>query len=83
MKILAKSIKGKEFIYDASTAGRVSARNAQKVCDIVNNYKSILGCSEDEVYHVYDVYECDNAYYYAMNRRFILHKDGHVSVKNY
>lgn len=83
MKILAKTIKGQEFIYSPKTAGRVSERNAQKVCDIVNQFKTLLGCNDNECYHVYDVSEYDNAYWYAQNRRFILHKDGTVSVKNY
>lgn len=83
MKILAQTFQGKEYIYIPHTAGRVSAKNANKVCDLVNQFKELLGCPPERIYHVYDVCEYDAAYTYAQRRRFTLTREGNVKVKNY
>ena len=76
MVIVAKGIKGKEFFYKAQTAHKVPERNAQKVADILNacGYRF----QDGETWHVYNVDEYDNAYYYAEGQRFTYGKGGTV-----
>lgn len=52
-KIIAKTIKGKEFIYSKMDSYRVSKASADKVCEALNGARwNIKG---DEVWKVYTV----------------------------
>lgn len=68
MLILAKSCKGREFIYSPASARRVSARSAETIAHIVN------GCGyqlkDGQVWHVHNVDQYDTAYEYAMCQQF-------------
>lgn len=72
MKIIAKAIKGQEFLYNARSARKVSARSADKICAIVNEHKFLLGSADNEVWHVYDVDQYDQAYDYAQYQTFTI-----------
>ena len=63
MKIIAKSVKGQEFLYSAKTAHKVSNASANAICKALNDAKFEL--KEGETWHVHDVDQCDNAYQYA------------------
>lgn len=80
MKILAKAIKGKEFMYNVRSAHKVSARSAMVILDIVNEYRFQL--KENEVWHLYDVDEYDTAYDVAQFQSFTI-RNGVVSAKSY
>ena len=68
MLIVAKAIKGKEFLYDASTAYQVPKSRANEIVERLNRVTFQL--RPGEVWHVYDVCELDNAYHYAIGRNF-------------
>lgn len=58
MKVLAKGLRGREFMYDYTSAHAVSARSAKVICDVLNEYKYDLP-SERQVWHIYDIDEWD------------------------
>lgn len=72
MKIVAITKKGIEYVYSVRTAHFVSERSANKICDVLNEYRfKIKG---DEVWYVYDVDRYDTAYDYAMMQKFSVRK---------
>lgn len=68
MLILAKSIKGQEFIYNPKTAHKVPKKSAEYIRDILNAYNH--GLQKGETWYLHNVYSCDNAYYYAETQEF-------------
>ena len=75
MKIVAKTIKGKEFFYDPTTAHRVNIAKAELIA------KTLNGCGYslkgDQTWHTYDIDRYDvRAYVYAENQQFIMKHDG-------
>lgn len=76
MKIVAISVKGHEYLYNASTAHKVAEAKAQKVADALNgiNYK----LDDKHVWYVHDVDRYDNAFYYAESQRFTYGKNGTI-----
>ena len=81
MKIIAKTRAGQEFLYDAMSARRVSARSADYICKVVNEYKFLLGTDPAECWHVYEIDQYDKAYYYSCFQRFTV-RNGIVTAKN-
>ena len=73
MKILAIAPKGKEFIYDYTTAHKVSKRAAVTIRDILNhlNYK----LSSGYIWYIYDIDTYDTAYVYAEEQSFSVYKN--------
>jgi hypothetical protein len=80
MLVLAKSIEGQEFLYSARSARRVSARSAEKIRDAINAARWNL--NEGEVWHLHEVDEYDNAFFYAERQSFTIRK-GVISARNY
>lgn len=78
MKIIAKSVKGQEFMYIANTAHKVSEASAQYICKILNDYNFRL--KENEVWFIHDVDRYDLAYDYAQFQRFTV-RNGIVKEK--
>ena len=70
MLVLAKSCVGREYLYSARSAHKVSNASAQKICDIANKYNFKL--SEGECWHVHDVGVYDDAYDYAQYQKFTI-----------
>ena len=70
MFVLAKTIKGKEFIYSVSSARKVSKASKDIICKIANENKYLL--NDNECWHIYDVDSYDNAYY--TNKAFKIRK---------
>lgn len=68
MKVIAKSTKGHEFMYNASSAHKVSDRSAEYICKVLNEYKFRI--NDNEVWFVHDVDRYDLAYEYAQYQRF-------------
>lgn len=68
MKIVAKSVKGHEFMYNPTSAHEVSNNSAEYICKVLNNYRFNL--KGDETWFIHDVDKYDRAYDYAMYQRF-------------
>ena len=82
MKIIAKTVKGREFMYNPKTARKVSERSANYICNVVNEYKYLLGSADNECWHIYDIDKYDIAYDYAMFQSFTV-RNGIVTARNY
>lgn len=52
MKMIAKAVKGQEFIYDRNSAHAVSERSAQLICDVLNERR--WGLKDGQVWNVYE-----------------------------
>lgn len=68
MKIIAKSVKGQEFLYSAKSAHKVSEASAKIICNSLNSARYDL--KEHEVWFIHDVDKYDTAYEYAMFQSF-------------
>lgn len=76
--IIARAVKGKEFLYNPKTAHRVSERSAKTICEILNRCSFKL--SEGQIWHVYEADYYSEAYDYAETQRFTI-RNGVVSRK--
>jgi len=72
MKVIAKSVKGHEFLYNAASARQVSNRSASVILKVLNEKRYQL--KDNEVWHIHEVDSYDNAFYYAQNRAFKIRK---------
>lgn len=70
--VLAKSIKGQEFLYSARSAHKVSKASANSICKALNDAGYEL--KEGEVWHVHQVDKYDNAWVYAHGQEFRVRK---------
>ena len=70
MIVLAKAVLGHEFCYNAHSAHAVSKRSASKIRDVLNENKYLL--KENEIWHIYDVDQYDNAYDFAATQKFTI-----------
>jgi len=72
MIILAKAVKGHEFLYSAISAHKVSKASAEKIRDVLNglNYKLNNG----EIWHVFEVENFERAAAYAETQKFTTRK---------
>jgi len=80
LKILAISCAGKEFMYIASSARKVSEKSSSYIRQIVNENNYLL--KPGQVWHVHYVDEYDAAFDYAMRQAFRVRK-GVVSDVRY
>jgi len=76
MTIIARSIKGQEFLYSASSAHRVSPKHAQKIADALNDAQ--YGITPEQIWFVHDVGMYDNAHAYGEMQGFQMRKDGTI-----
>ena len=76
MIVVARAMKGKEFLYSAASAHRVAEKKAQIICEILN--RAEYGITPEQVWHPFDVGPYDNAYAYGSGQEFQLRKDGSV-----
>ena len=80
MTVIAKSMKGREFLYKADTARKVSKRSAETILKVLNEMRWRL--NDDEVWHIHEVDEYDKAYYYAERQAFTI-RNGVVTARCY
>lgn len=78
MYCIAKSVKGAEYMYNASSAHKVSKASAQKIADALNNAK--WNIKDNEVWHVHEIDRYDRAYDYAEWQEFRVYKG---SIRRY
>lgn len=76
MIIIAKSVKGSEFLYSARSAHAVNQRKAAKIVGILNDVRYQL--KDGEVWHMHDIDQYDTAFLCAECQRFVLKKDGQL-----
>ena len=81
MKIIAKSVKGQEYLYRASTAHKVSNASANIICKALNDIGYKLGAGE--VWHVHEIDEYDAAYEYGLYQAFVRRNGGLKEVIGY
>ena len=72
MLVLAKSIKGKEYLYNASSVHSVSKKSAKAIKDTLNTIQYHL--HDNEVWYLHEVDCYDNAYIYAKEQSFTVYK---------
>lgn len=70
MKIVAIAVKGKEFLYRASSAHRITSGKAENIAELLNEYKYKL--KDGEIWYVFDADEYSVSYGYALNQSFSL-----------
>lgn len=68
MYVLAKSVKGQEYLYSASSAHAVAKKSMNKICSTLNEIRYSL--KDTEVWHIHEVSEYDTAYDYAQFQKF-------------
>ena len=81
MLVIARTNKGKEFLYDASTARAVSKASAARILKVVNDYQFLLDPAKNQIWHIYEVSEIDTAYQYAQFQKFTI-RNGIVTARN-
>jgi len=71
MKMFAKAVEGKEFIYSRESAHQVSERSANMICAALNEKR--WGLKDGQIWHVYDCewyeQEYTGAAYQSFERR--------------
>ena len=68
MLVVAKSLKGQEFLYNARSSHAVPKTSAKKICQALNDIRYEL--KDDEVWHVHEVDQYDIAFLYAEGQKF-------------
>lgn len=72
MIVLAKSIKGHEFIYSPKSAHGVPKSSARKIMDALN--RAGYDLKDDQVWHIHEVGSYDDASFYAGHQKFSIRK---------
>lgn len=72
MIIIAKAVRGQEFMYSARSAHKVSKASGQKIADCLNENRYKI--DDNQVWWVYEIDEYDSAYDYAINQEFKVYK---------
>ena len=75
MTVVAKSLRGHEFMYNPRSAHAVAERKAKAICDKLNELNYLLD-NENEVWYVHEVDQYDTAYVFAEGQRFTWGKRG-------
>ena len=74
MKILAVSVKGREFAYNPKTAHKVNANKANEIAAILNRIS--WNIKDGETWYAHDVDKYDTAFVYAEYQSFVYGKNG-------
>ncbi len=77
MTVVARAIKGHEFMYSAASAHRVAEKKAQTIADALNRVQ--YGITPEQTWHVFDVGPYDNAYAYGEMQGFQQRKNGTIT----
>ena len=72
MTIIAKTQPGREFIYNAKSAHKVSKEKALYICETCNEHKYRLNAGEK--WKVYEIDEYSQAYDYALQQHGRVYK---------
>lgn len=72
MKVIAIACEGKEFLYRANTAHKVSKASANNICKVLNDARYKL--NPGEIWHVFEVSGWENAGIYAETQSFKMYR---------
>jgi len=72
MIVIAKSVKGREYLYSAKSAHAVSMASAEKIRDIVNQHHYKL--EDNETWFIHEIGHFDDAAFYAARQKFTIRK---------
>ena len=81
MKMLAKAIRGKEFLYSRKSAHAVSDAGADYICRVLNENKYRL--KDGEIWHVYDCGWYEMEYTEAGTQKFTRRRGIVSEVRQY
>lgn len=73
-KIIAKTIKGSEYIYSRHDCFSVNPKKAMAVCNALNNHSWNL--KDNELWHIYTIPDIDFRYCNAVFQQFQAGKKG-------
>ena len=73
-KMVAKAVKGQEFLYDRNSAHKVSERRAQLICNALNDKRWKL--KDGQVWHVYECGWYEQEYTGAAYQSFVRRNGG-------
>lgn len=79
MIVVAKSVKGQEYMYLPRTAHQVKGMTPEKMAEFLNAQKHDL--KSGEVWHVHEVGPYDNAYAYGELQWFERKQNGQIVRK--
>lgn len=79
MTVVARSVRGREYMYSAASAHEVAPKKAQAIADALN--RAECGITPDQVWFVHIVGMYDNAYAYGEIQKFQMRKDGSIVRK--
>lgn len=74
MYITAIAKKGQEFLYDYTTAHKVSKRSAETIKNMLNNANYLIVDETKQTWHVFEIDNYSRAIDYATYHRFSLRK---------
>ena len=79
MIVVAKSVKGQEFLYNPKSAHQVKGMKPEKMAEFLNKQGHDL--KTGEVWHVHEVGQYDNAYGWASIQMFERKRSGAIVKK--
>ena len=80
-KIIAKTIKGSEYLYSRISCYAVSAAKAEIICKALNDNRYKL-TNDTEIWKVYNISEFDIRYTNAVCQKLIL-RQGKIKTQEY
>lgn len=78
--VIAKSIKGKEYLYSRKDCYSVSPKKARLVCDTLNRLQ--WGLKDGETWFIHEVNDIDYKYCNAVFQQLTAGKTG-IKIRNY
>ena len=81
MMILAKAVKGAEFMYNPRSAHSVSKARAESIRDALNGIN--YGLNDGEIWHIYEIDEYSQAYAYGTEQKFFINRGSLKEKKMY
>ena len=83
IKIVALTTEGKEYMYSAKSAHKVSKKNAQRIADELNKNACMIPYPDrGQKWFVYEICEFDTAYAFAQTQSFEI-RNGYLYEKHY
>ena len=79
-KIIAKSIKGQEYLYSRKYSFSVSPKKAKIICDTLNRIK--LNINDSEIWFIHEIDDIEYQYTNACFQQFVAGKTG-IKIRNH
>ena len=72
MLVVAKSVKGKEFLYSSKSCHSVSKASAKKICKILNENNYQL--EDNQTWFIHEIDSYSNGAIFAEQQKFMIRK---------